>query len=195
MNRRNLLRLAALTLLLTSASSAGSAGWIAGKAWLAQHLLQQSWQQSLARGQGVRPWPWADITPVARLLDQTGAKSLLVLGDASGEAMAFGPALIAGDPSHGRQHTVAIGGHRDTHLSFLQHRQIGERLSLQNLKGETLHYRILDRQIVDTRTQSVSVARDTPGLVLVTCYPFNASQTGGPLRLLVRAAPIDEGRG
>jgi len=42
-------------------------------------------------------------------------------------------------------------------------------------------------RIVDTRTDSLSINPQRTGLVLITCYPFRADQTGGPLRYVVTA--------
>ncbi len=168
--------------------SAASAVWMAGKARLAQHLLDIAWQSSRHLERAVKPWQWADVSTVARLTIPAMNESLIVLSDASGEAMAFGPGLVAGDPARAGSTTLAIGGHRDTHLAFLQHLEPGESILLETLDGGTHHYRMLDSQIVDTRRQSLSIASQSPGLVLVTCYPFNAGQTGGPLRMVIRAA-------
>ena len=42
--------------------------WIHAKAVLAQILLERAWQQTRDGGERVRPWPWADTWPVARLV-------------------------------------------------------------------------------------------------------------------------------
>ena len=71
----------------------GQAGYIAAKAELAQYLMQRSWQQTLAGARAVKPWPWADTWPVARL---TAADvDLFVLAGADGRALAFGPGQIS----------------------------------------------------------------------------------------------------
>lgn len=160
---------------------------IGGKAWLGQHLLSQAWQQSRLGGRSVKPWPWADVSTIARLEIPSLHRSMIVLSDASGEAMAFGPGLVAGDPLRAANSTLALGGHRDTHLAFLQDLQPGDLISLHSLDGQTFHYRLIDKLIVDSRVQSLQIATDAPGLVLITCFPFDAVQTGGPLRLVARA--------
>lgn len=104
--------------------------------------------------------------------------------------MAFGPGLVAGDPARAATSSIAIGGHRDTHLAFLQHQKPGDLFLLETLEGKIHRYRYLDSQIVDTRLHSLSISTQNPGLVLITCYPFDARQTGGPLRLVVRAAYV-----
>ena len=68
--RRFLRRAAtALGILLVGAGlwQLGTAGTIHAKAWFAQVLLTRAWADTLAGAAAVRPWPWADTHPVARL--------------------------------------------------------------------------------------------------------------------------------
>ena len=184
---RQLLQVASGLILFASLFTGAQATWISGKAWLAQQLLNSAWQTSRQQGASGKPWQWADVSTVARLSIPATDDSLIVLSDASGEALAFGPGLVAGDPLHAESMTIAIGGHRDTHLAFLENLPAGELIELDTIDGKTHRYRLTDKKIVDTRSQSLSISTDTPGLVLITCYPFNATQTGGPLRLVARA--------
>jgi sortase A len=51
-------------------------------------------------------------------------------------------------------------------------------------------FRVREAVVVDFRTASI-VSDDTPALVLLTCYPFDAVAPGGPMRYVVAAAPAD----
>lgn len=164
--------------------------YISAKAMLAQQLLQHAWNTSIESGVGAKPWSWADVNTTARLNLPSINASFIVLSDASGEAMAFGPGLVAGNPLNAKTESLAIGGHRDTHLAFLEHMAINTPIELQAMDGTTHRYRLLDKQIVDSSKMSLAIATDKPGLVLITCYPFNAQQTGGPLRMVARAMAI-----
>ncbi len=187
MRTRQLLQVASGLILFASIFTGAQATWISAKAWLAQQLLNSAWQTSRQQGVPGKPWQWADVSTVARLSIPAIDDSLIVLSDASGEALAFGPGLVGGDPLQADTTTIAIGGHRDTHLAFLENLPAGELIELETTDGMTHHYRLTDKQVVDTRSQSLSISTDLPGLVLITCYPFNATQTGGPLRLVARA--------
>jgi len=176
--------------LMIAAVQGSQSVWITAKAVVAQHLLDSAWQQSRRTAQTQKPWPWADITTVARLDVPSIDKSLVVLSDASGEAMAFGPGLVAGNPDNAMRETVALGGHRDTHLGFMKHLDIGSLLFLESRDGNTYPYVLKDKTIVDSRTHTFSIAKQQAGLVLITCYPFSASQVGGPLRLVATALPL-----
>ena len=177
--------------ILISLYAGSNAAWIIGKARIAQHMLKVSWNKSLVSGLAEKPWPWADVQTIARLNIAAIDKSFIVLSDASGEAMAFGPGLVGGNPRQASNSTLAIGGHRDTHLRFLEDLPTGTIIDLQTIDQPNIRYKLIDKQIVDTRQHTLTISRQTPGLVLITCYPFNARQTGGPLRMIARAIRVD----
>lgn len=177
-------------MLTASLLSGGQSLWISGKAVVAQWLLNSAWQRSVSTQTPDKAWPWADTTPVARLSIPSLGESFIVLSNASGEALAFGPGLVAGNPNKLKEQAIAIGGHRDTHLSLLEAVEPGTRVWLQNIQGQSQQYQISQHQIIDSRTQSLALNQARAGLVLITCYPFNAATVGGPLRLVLTADPI-----
>jgi sortase A len=184
--RKLWLSLASIAIALSVASGT-QAGWIYGKAMVAQLLLENAWRESLLDNSPHKPWSWADVRTVARLDIVDSNRSFIVLSDASGEAMAFGPGLVGGNTLNATQNTIAIGGHRDTNFSFLEHLPIGAHINMQNTQGDFVRYELMDKTVVDSRYQSIKISKNSPGLVLITCYPFNAQQTGGPYRLVAKA--------
>lgn len=185
-----------LVVLLIAGLGGAQASYIATKAYLAQVLMEHAWtHETQVTHQPAKPWAWADMATTARLRYQLDAnsrvRSLIVLDNASGEAMAFGPGLVAGELNNASQTTIALGGHRDTHLAFLEHADERTTFELQAPDGKILRYRFDDSLVVNTTTEQLQIATNLPGLVLITCYPFSAMQTGGPLRFVVRARLID----
>lgn len=176
-----------LLLLSTTTAALLVAGlWIPFKAVLAQELLELAWAESRARQTEVKPWPWADTWPVARLSFPGEAGSVIVLKDAHGESLAFGPGWVAGDG--GVTEPVIIAGHRDTHFARLAGIKPGSRLSMEHRSGETVRYRVTRSRVVDSRREMIDLTRLAPGsLMLVTCYPFEAVDPGGPLRYVIEA--------
>ena len=83
-----------------------------------------------------------------------------------------------------------ISGHRDTHFRFLRQLAPGDRIILQTRAAE-VEYVVRSTQVADSHNyQPLS---DVPNsLLLVTCYPFDAVQAGGPLRYLVHADAATE---
>ena len=177
-------------LLLVAAHQLGGAAVIKAKAWLAPILIQQAWEQTLlSGGEAVKPWPWADTWPVARLWVPALAVERLVLAGDSGNALAFGPGHARASAALGSPGLAVIGGHRDTHFAFLSNIEPGHRIQLELPGGERRHYRVRASRIVDASAESLSHSGVSERLLLVTCYPFDALRAGGPLRYVVSAAP------
>lgn len=169
----------------------GMALSIQGKAVIAQLLLQHAWQQTLnaadsGNHQNHKPWPWADTWPVAKLSAPRQHNEHIVLAGDSGSSLAFGPGHSFASAAINSSGLSMISGHRDTHFRFLEDIRIGDRLILQTA-GVTQDYRVYDLQIVDSRTSEITADPETQTLLLVTCYPFDAISSGGPLRYLVYA--------
>ncbi len=184
MNIQQKLSLIFIALMIAALWQLGLAGWIHIKASLAQVLLDRAWQQALVEDRNIRPWPWADTWPVAELTaTRLGISDIVLAGD-SGESLAFGPGLsFAGGMPHDEE-TVVISGHRDTHFSYLQHLKAGDRLILKTRTA--IHYYTVDNtEIVDSR--QFTLDNDKNALVLVTCYPFNSTASGGDDRFMVYA--------
>jgi len=164
-------------------SQLGAAAWIHLKAELAQALIARAWGAPGA----AKPWPWADTWPIARLQVPARDVDLYVLAGDTGNALAFGPGHQVGSAEPGAEGVSVIGGHRDTHFSFLQDLQSGDELWLTDKAGHRRGYRVAKTRIADIRQGPLQAAGE--GLVLVTCFPFDAADAGGPLRFVVIAQP------
>ena len=181
---------ASLLLILLGGWLLGQAGVIHAKAWLAQILLEQAWQRSLAApaSAGVqRPWPWADSHPVGRLRVPGLGVDQIVLAGASGRSMAFGPSHLDGSAQPGAAGHGLLFGHRDTHFRFLQHLQTGARIAVQGRDAVWRDYEVVGSRVVDARRARLLQGDGRARLSLVTCYPFDSLDPGGPLRYVVHA--------
>ena len=167
----------------------GQAGCIYAKASLAYHLIERAWDDVKQGESHARPWPWADTWPVARLWVPKHDIDQFVLSGASGRTIAFGPGHMGGTALPGARGTSLIVGHRDTHFRFLAKLNLGERLFVTDRDGRRHAYSVSDTKIIDSRTTKLQLG-DAPGLVLMTCYPFDAMVPGGPLRYLVFADEV-----
>lgn len=168
----------------------GEGSWIYAKARLAQFLLQRAWSRTLAGETMVRPWPWADTWPVARLRVPSKGIDLIVLNGAYGRTLAFGPGYAESSSFPGSTGTTVLTGHRDTHFEFLKRLKQNDEIMLETTAGSTQRYLVQESQIVDARTASIDLADGEDRLVLVTCYPFDTIVPGGPLRYVVSAARL-----
>ena len=165
----------------------GQGAWIPVKAIAAQWLLQHAWERALKTQQPAKPWPWADTWPVGRLLIPQYGIDQIILSDASGQSLAFGPGQLSGSARPVESGTIVVSGHRDTHFQFLQHLQEDDRLYVESPDGSRTSYTIQELTVVDSRLTLLAHHDDADTLLLTTCYPFDALVPGGPLRYVVRA--------
>jgi len=191
------LRRAALVVaLVVAAWNVGHAAWTLAKARLARHLVRRAWDGTQAGAGDVRPWPWADTHPVARLVVPGQDVDLFVLAGASGRTMAFGPGHSSGTPLPGEAGNAVVSGHRDTHFAFLRRLRRGDAVVVERRDGQRRRYVVSGTLVVDRRDTWVAEDAGDTRLTLVTCYPFDAIRPGGPLRYVV-SAELEEhpGRG
>lgn len=172
-----------------------AAGWLMppaaqlAKAELAQFLIPNAWQKTLITGQNHKPWPWADTWPVAKLTGPSGDVQY-VLAHAAGQSLAFGPSMLPLSVPPKATGTVALAAHRDTHFDFLENTQQGDRFLLQRADGSETEYHVVHTEVVDSTDNQLYFQQTFSELKLVTCYPFNALASGGPLRYVVTALQV-----
>ena len=166
----------------------GQGLYIHAKAMLAQVLIRGAWAETRAGGTAVKPWSWADTAPVARLIAPGHGVDVIVLAGGSGRTLAFGPGHVSGTALPGAPGRSLIGGHRDTHFRFLEDLRIDDTLVIERRDGRRLRFSVVDMRVVDARRHGLILDQDEPLLTLVTCYPFDDWQPGGPLRYVVTAA-------
>ena len=78
-----------------------------------------------------------------------------------------------------------LAGHRDTHMQFMSELQMGDSLDLQLSDGSTKSYKITVSQISKTPELTLQdQLGDYNKLILTTCWPFNAIQSG-PERFII----------
>jgi len=163
--------------------------WIPLKAQVAQVLLDKAWAETQSRQMPTRPWPWADTWPVARLELPEQGQSLIVLAGDSGESLAFGPGHLSQSSLPGEKGPVVLAGHRDTHFRSLADLRRGHPLRLQDQRRQWHDYEVISFRVVNSDQELLDLNAFAPDrLVLITCYPFNSVNAGGPLRYVVEAA-------
>jgi sortase A len=177
----------ALACALAGAACLWQAAWIHVKAQLAQVLIAHAWQRHEHGDAMARPWPWADTTPVARLVvTGAGDQVYYVLEGSSGRNLAFGPTHDPASVLPGEPGNSVISGHRDTSFRFLESLGAGDRLRVDR-NGTSTWFTVTDARVVDSRVKRIALGSAVPRLTLVTCYPFAAVLPGGPLRWVVTA--------
>ena len=82
-----------------------------------------------------------------------------------------------------------ISGHRDTHFRFLAQLKNGDRIRLTTRQASQW-FEVRQMDVVDSRSRELLIEPGLDRLSLVTCYPFDSLQPGGPLRYVVTALPV-----
>lgn len=182
-------------LLLCAGFTLGARGaYLNAKAALAGLLLDRAWQAARLTGSAVKPWPWADLYPVARLSIPSLGLDQLVLNDANPRALAFGPAHLGSSAWPGERGNVVLAGHRTSWFEPLRRIERGARIRLDWAAGgrtRARDYRVEEIRVV--APDDVSPLGDADdALTLVTCYPFGYGARS-PQRYVVRARALASG--
>ncbi len=185
--RRGLARTLAALLLALGGWQVGEGVWIHAKAALAQTLIKHAWEEALAGHKAMRPWPWADTYPVARLSVPALDVDEIVLAGASGRTLAFGPGHVDGTAAPGAPGLSVISAHRDTHFRFLREVKAGQSVILTDPAGVPHAYRVTETRVVNVDKTALDATGETPRLALVTCYPFDSPTPGTRRRYVVFA--------
>jgi sortase A len=185
--RIGVLLCAAITALGLSLAAQGA--WIPVKAALAQVLLDRAFAAGLGSGKPVKPWPWADSVPLARIAVPRLGLSETILSGGSGQALAFGPTPLLPGGAEGLGGVTLLAAHRDTHFRFMRDLKRGDRLELQGIDGRRHSYVITH---FDTLHRDRFAYPQTPPrrmLALITCYPFDGP-AHSPLRRVAWAEEV-----
>jgi len=164
----------------------GEGLWIKAKAQLAQILLDRAFAQSIASGQPVKPWGWADTWPIARISVPRLKASSIALAGSSGQALAFGPGHLDASPRPGERGTAVFAAHRDTHFRFLGDLKIGDEIRVTREDGITFIYEMTGSEIVRWDHSNIDAGASGYNLALATCWPLDGTFRG-PLRYVVHA--------
>jgi sortase A len=207
-----------LLLLLVGGALCAHASWMPTKAWLAEKLIQRSWQHFQKTGETLKPWPWADTHAIASLQFARLKREVIVLDGGDPSTLAFSAGAVAPFNQAFNYLPFVVAGHRDSHFSFLSEVKMSDIISLTDKNGHIQLYQVDSIDVIDNQNQQLSVwpinlatqaaaKTKTAGetntetkskintttnaeLILITCYPFNALSARGSLRYVIRAKPL-----
>ena len=163
------------------------------KAEVAQIMIKSAWEEMnsvVDNNKNIKPWPWADTWPVMQIEFPDLDESSIVLKDASGESLAFGPGLMTSDILPGDIGNSFIAAHRDTHFSSIGRLKRSQMIHVTLNSGISYSFKIDKIKIVDSRSEQPWVNTNEKRITLVTCYPFDGSISNTPFRYLVSAVLI-----
>lgn len=84
----------------------------------------------------------------------------------------LGVGRIPGTTRIGQAGNIGLSSHRDGYFRKLRHIEIGDRILLQALDGQTHVYEVHERAVIDPEDVHVLYPQGDDRVTLVTCYPF-----------------------
>lgn len=195
---RNRLTLAVAALLMAAGIALTGHGLMVPlKAWLSVQLLDRAWARVLAGDDDVRPWPWMDSEPVARLIvppaggsGEEHEQSFIVMRGVSGAVLAFAPGWHEQTALPGGSGTTLISAHRDTHFALLQGIDQQDRFVIEDRRGRRSTYQVSEMVVTEQPSLRLFNRGGPSRLLLVTCYPLNEWQPNSRQRLVVVADAV-----
>jgi len=175
--------------LALAVAQLGQGLYTKAKAMVAQLLLDRAWAETLETNSTTQPWPGLDTWPVARIEVPRLEQSAIALAGASGQALAFGPALLRQSALPGQRGTSVFAAHRDTIFTFMADLQKGDEIDITTASGDQFTYQINGFRVAPWNASGIDGDADGYQLALVTCWPLDAT-TPGPLRYIAEATLI-----
>lgn len=157
------------------------------KGKVAQVLLQRAWYLTLRTGKKYRPWSSFDGVPIMRLTIPQHNINQIILKGTSGQALAFGPSFHEESFLPQDEKVTIISSHRDSHGNYIKKLKLGEKIKIQDEKGNWHTYIINEFFTINVKKETFVITTDEQRLLLVTCFPFNSLQSGTPFRYVVSA--------
>jgi sortase A len=186
-----MIRFSPLALVTAGLLLLGQGAYIHAKALVAQVLLERAFARTIAGGHNVKPWPWADTWPIARIEIKRLHADAIVLAGSSGQALAFGPGHVELTPDAGERGIAVYSAHRDTHFRFLKDVIVGDEIDVTRNDGNAFRYRVDGSSVVRFDASGIDPLSNVYELVLSTCWPFD-SVISGPDRYILHATMMPQ---
>lgn len=166
------------------------ASYLPVKAWLSERFIHYSWQQSLKQNIPIKPWPWADMYPIAKLSIGRLNLDVVILNGGDPTSLAFSAGAVAPFNHLNSRNPFVVAGHRDSHFSFLEDVTMEDIISIQDKNGQNQLYQVQSIEIIDASSGELPLMDDESNLVLITCYPFNSLSQESNERYVIKARPL-----
>jgi len=167
----------------------GQGNVVYAQAWLAHGLLHAAWVRTQASGRQVKPWPWANTWPLARLSVPRLSIEKIILARASQGISAFALGHLDSSALPGEVGNSVLSVHRDTYFGFLQALRPGDILVLESLRSGRWRYQVSAIYIADKTNTFLLEPSLNRRLTFVSCYPCTQGQEH--LRYVVVAEEVE----
>jgi len=156
-------------------------------AWLTNGLLHTAWVRMQNSGEQVKPWPWAETWPIARLVMPANSIEKMVLADASKNSLPFTLGHLNSSAIPGEQGNSILTVHRESYLDFLSTLKPGDTLLLESLRNGHWRYTVAGIYVVEKDDIRILEPTMNRRLTFVSCYPCTKLNDANALRYVVIA--------
>lgn len=160
------------------------------KAFMSVKLINHAWAQTKDHSYDVKPWPWIDSVPMAKLYFPDFDKEYVVMKGVTGSVLAFTPGWHEQTSMPGKAGVSLIAAHRDTHFSILRKMKAGDKVSLETKEGLLKDYVVSDMLITNESEVHVPLIDNKSILLLSTCYPFENWSVEKDMRIVLIAKEV-----
>ena len=164
--------------------------WFPIKGWLSQQLISYSWHETISLHQKIKPWPWADTFPIAKLQFKRLEENIVVLNGGDPTTLAFSAGAVAPFNQTNNGKPFVVAGHRDSHFAFLEDVLMKDVISMTDQHGKSQLYQVEAIDIVDASSSELPILANDSSLILITCYPFESIGSDANERYVITATLI-----
>lgn len=156
------------------------------------YLIEKSWREARKTGEDVKPWPWLESHPVAKLTFPARRESLVVMAGVNNDVLNFAPGWHEGTEKPGESGISLISGRRDRQFGFLRDLKSGTVFELEDVDGRKTKYYVDNFVTTQVGEIFVPASDDESILLLSTTYPSDNWRGGKDLKYVVVAREYHE---
>jgi sortase A len=145
--------------------------------WITQNLMHTAWLRTQASGEKTKPWPWAELWPIARLTVPHLNTEHIVLEQGKRQVIpSIGLSYLKSSVLPGEVGNTVLGVHPSLYFSFLSALKPNDILVLESPRTGKWHYRVYDTRIVNKSDTDLLEPGLKRRLILVACYRCKEEQ-------------------
>ncbi|MCV6636376.1 sortase [Candidatus Albibeggiatoa sp. nov. NOAA] len=161
--------------------------------WMTQNLMHTAWLRTQASGEKIKPWPWAELWPIARLtVPHLNTEHIVLEQERKQVVPAMGLSYLKSSVLPGEVGNTVLGAHPSLYFSFLSALKPNDILVLESPRTGKWHYRVHDTKVVNKSDTGLLEPGLKRRLILVSCYRCNEQEKPEPQQNSLRYVVIAE---
>ncbi|WP_353573049.1 sortase [Candidatus Albibeggiatoa sp. nov. BB20] len=145
--------------------------------WVTQNLMHTAWLRTQASGEKIKPWPWAELWPIARLtVPHLNTEHIILEQEKKQVMLSIGLSYLKSSVLPGEVGNTVLGAHPSLYFSFLSALKPNDVLVLESPRTGKWHYRVHDTRVVNKSDTDLLEPGLKRRLILVTCYRCEKEQ-------------------